>query len=203
MEICQICFGSYLKENTKDHICPAFYNCGACGEICDAESGTITNSNGEGNFGEFTHKPELCAAQDEICEICKDLVSLCTCQRCLDCGTIFSAADALLLLDDESNCARCTSEMASVADVLKETKELAPANWIVTYEYPDTVGVTHPTFTDDQFISFGDVNYHFGFNDVFADNVCGSMEGLTDAKEIAANFWQRIAQIYPNLVKGE
>ena len=68
METCLICFGGYLLENAKDHQCPEFYNCGACGEICDTESGTITNSNGEGNFGEFTHNAELCPAQDEIGE---------------------------------------------------------------------------------------------------------------------------------------
>jgi hypothetical protein len=107
MEICQICFGSYLKENTKDHQCPDFYNCGACGEICDAEDGTITNSNGEGHFGEFTHKPELCA---EICEVCEDTVSQCDCNRCEDCGTIYSAEDALENLNDDNNCATCADE---------------------------------------------------------------------------------------------
>jgi hypothetical protein len=68
MEICQICFGGYSQENAKDHQCPEFYNCGACGEICDAENGTITDSNPAGFFGEFTHKAELCPAQDEIGE---------------------------------------------------------------------------------------------------------------------------------------
>jgi hypothetical protein len=203
MEICQICFGSYLKENTKDHLCPEFYNCGACGEICDAESGTITNSNGEGNFGEFTHKAELCAAQDEICEICKATVSQCDCNRCEDCGTIYAAADVLENLNDDNNCATCAKDMASVEAVLNATQEIAPKGWTVTAEYPDSVGVTHPTLTDDQFIMLGDVNGYFAFNDAFNSGANGAMENLTNAAEIAANFWQQIAAIYPDLVKGE
>jgi hypothetical protein len=94
-------------------------------------------------------------------------------------------------------------EMATVDEVLNATDDLAPEGWTVNHEYPDSVGVTHPTLTDDQFIMFGDVNGYFAFNDVNAADVCGSMENLTDAKEIAANFWQQIAEIYPNLVKGE
>jgi hypothetical protein len=94
-------------------------------------------------------------------------------------------------------------KMAKVAEVLEVTEKLAPKGWIVTYEYPDQIGVTHPTFTDEQFISFGDINYDFGFNDVFADNVCGSMEGLTDAADIAASFWLQVGKCYPDLVKGE
>lgn len=66
MEICQICFGSYIATNTKDHQCPELWSCGACGEICDAEDGTILNSNGDGFYGEFAHKAELCSAQDEV-----------------------------------------------------------------------------------------------------------------------------------------
>ena len=97
----------------------------------------------------------------------------------------------------------CTCEMATVEAVLNATQELAPKGWKVSHEYPDSVGVTHSSFTDDQFIMFGDVNYDFGFNDVFGTDVCGHMEGLTDAKDIAHSFWQQIAKIYPNLVKGE
>lgn len=97
-------------------------------------------------------------------------------------------------------------KMATVAEVLEVTEKLAPAGWIVTYEYPDQIGITHPTFSDDQHISFGDINYDFGFNDVFADGVCGSMEGLTNAEEIAKSFWQQIGALYPDLMekgKGE
>ena len=88
-------------------------------------------------------------------------------------------------------------DFPSVDEVLKATQETAPKGWIVTAEYPDQIGVTHPTFSDDQHISFGDINGHFAFNDVFADGVCGSMEDLTDAQDIAASFWQQIAEIYP------
>lgn len=65
-EICQICFGGYIAEYAKDHQCPEFYDCGDCGEICDADAGTIENTNGYGFYGEFIHSPELCPAQDEI-----------------------------------------------------------------------------------------------------------------------------------------
>jgi hypothetical protein len=94
-------------------------------------------------------------------------------------------------------------KMATVKEVLEVTEKLAPKGWIVTYEYPDQIGVTHPTLTDDQFISFGDINGDFGFNDVFAADVCGSMEGLTDAADIAASFWLQVGKCYPDLVKGE
>jgi hypothetical protein len=82
-----------------------------------------------------------------------------------------------------------------------ETEKLAPVGWVVTYEWPDQIGVHHPTLTDDEFISFGDVNGHFSFNDVYADPICGYMEGLTDPKEIAESFWQQLAKFYPDLLK--
>jgi hypothetical protein len=91
----------------------------------------------------------------------------------------------------------------SVEAVLNATHELAPEGWIVTDEYPNQIGVHHPTLTDDQFISFGDVNGYFAFNDAFNDGANGSMEDLTDAQDIAESFWQQIAKIYPDLVKGE
>jgi len=62
-ETCLICFEDYLEENTKDHQCTEFWSCGACGEFCEIEDGTISLNQG---FKEFTHKPELCPAQDEI-----------------------------------------------------------------------------------------------------------------------------------------
>jgi hypothetical protein len=95
----------------------------------------------------------------------------------------------------------CVCEMATVEAVLNATQETAPEGWTVSHEYPDCVGVSHPTFTNDEFIMFGDVNGFFAFNDCL--NVCGDMEELTDAQEIAKSFWQQIAKIYPNLVKGE
>ena len=64
-ETCLICFEDYLKENTKDHQCPESWSCGACGEICDIEDGTISLNQG---LKEFTHKAKLCPAQDEIKE---------------------------------------------------------------------------------------------------------------------------------------
>lgn len=83
------------------------------------------------------------------------------------------------------------------------TKESAPEGWTISAEYPDFIGVNHPTFTDEQFVFIGDVNEHFGFNDQPADVVCGDMEGLTDPKEIAASFWRQLAAFYPELLKGE
>lgn len=91
--------------------------------------------------------------------------------------------------------------MATVAEVLEVTENLAPDGWKVSHEYPDTVGVTHPTFTDEQFISFGDINGDFGFNDVYASDVCGSMEGMTAAAEIAASFWLQVGKFYPELME--
>jgi len=92
-------------------------------------------------------------------------------------------------------------KMATVTEVLEVTEKLAPKGWIVTYEYPDQIGVTHPTFSDDQFISFGDINGDFGFNDVYAADVCGSMEGMTAAAEIAASFWVQVGKHYPELME--
>lgn len=91
--------------------------------------------------------------------------------------------------------------MATVEDVLKATQETAPEGWTVSHEYPNCVGVTHNQLTNDEFIMFGDLNGYFAFNDCL--NVCGDMENLTDAKEIAKSFWQQIAVVYPNLIKGE
>lgn len=39
------------------------YSCGACGEICEATDGTVSMNSG---LVEFTHKAELCSAQDEV-----------------------------------------------------------------------------------------------------------------------------------------
>lgn len=63
MEVCLICFEHYLTINEREHECPEFYNCEACGEECEAEDGTIELNEGEIYFN---HKPELCPAQDEI-----------------------------------------------------------------------------------------------------------------------------------------
>jgi hypothetical protein len=60
---CQICFGDYLSKNERDHQCPDYFCCGACGEIADHTDGEMVINAG---FPEFIHKPELCAAQDEL-----------------------------------------------------------------------------------------------------------------------------------------
>lgn len=39
------------------------WSCGACGEICNFQDGTVSMNSG---LLEFTHKAELCPAQDEI-----------------------------------------------------------------------------------------------------------------------------------------
>jgi hypothetical protein len=95
----------------------------------------------------------------------------------------------------------CVCEMATVEDVLIATQETAPEGWTVSAEYPEQIGIHHSSLTDDEFIMFGDTNGFFMFND--ANAVCGDMEELTDAEEIAASLWQQIAAIYPNLIKGE
>jgi hypothetical protein len=82
-------------------------------------------------------------------------------------------------------------------------RETAPIGWVISHEYPDFIGVTYPTFTDEQFIFAGNVNGHYGFNDQPADVVCGDMENLTDPKEIAASFWRQLAAFYPEQMKGE
>lgn len=69
METCQICFEDYRIENTKDHQCPDIWSCGACGELCTIEEGTVSMNL---NYIEFTHKAELCGAQDEIQDVKKD-----------------------------------------------------------------------------------------------------------------------------------
>jgi hypothetical protein len=63
METCQICFNDYLARYAKDHQCPDYFCCGACGEIADHEDGEMVMNNG---FAEFIHDPKLCAAQDEL-----------------------------------------------------------------------------------------------------------------------------------------
>jgi hypothetical protein len=84
--------------------------------------------------------------------------------------------------------------------VLKEMEKDCPPWWRLSYEYPDSIGVYHPSFiSDDQFIMFGDVNGYFAFNDVYADKVCGSMERIYEPAEIVASFWQQMKEIYPEL----
>lgn len=93
------------------------------------------------------------------------------------------------------------AKMATVLEVLEVTENLAPDGWTVTHEYPNHIGVTHPTFTDEQFISFGNVNFDFGFNDVYASDICGDMKGLTSPAEIAVSFWLQVGKFYPELME--
>lgn len=74
--------------------------CGACGQYYEE------NQQGEDGY----HNVELCDAADEICEICNARVTICTCQRCLECGTLYSESDAVALLDDDNNCATCADD---------------------------------------------------------------------------------------------
>lgn len=63
MTVCSICFEHYLTKNEREHECPEYYSCDACGEECEAEEGTIELIENE---IVFTHNAELCPAQDEI-----------------------------------------------------------------------------------------------------------------------------------------
>ncbi len=56
---------SEIAEKMKSHNLEAEENwsCGACGEICNFQDGTVSMNSG---LLEFTHKAELCPAQDEI-----------------------------------------------------------------------------------------------------------------------------------------
>lgn len=93
------------------------------------------------------------------------------------------------------------NQYPSVKKVLKATQHLAPKGWIVTAEYPDQIGVHHSDLTDEQFISFGDINGFYSFNDAFSDGCGGSMEGITAPAEIAAIFWVEVGKHYPELTQ--
>ena len=58
---------------------------------------------------------------------------------------------------------KMSEKMATVEEVLNATKETAPKGWTVSHEYPNCVGVTHLTFTDEEFIMLGDINGFFSF----------------------------------------
>ena len=47
----------------------------------------------------------------EICEVCKDAVNQCDCNRCEDCGTIYAAEDVAENLNEDNNCANCANEI--------------------------------------------------------------------------------------------
>ena len=94
----------------------------------------------------------------------------------------------------------CPRIYPRVAEVLAEMMARPANGWVISYEYPDTIGVWHGSFiSDDQFINFGDVNGYFGFNDTHGD-VSGDTEGITNPAEIVRSFWAQVGKFYPNLV---
>ena len=103
------------------------------------------------------------------------------------------------------NCAESLpqEDYPEVIAVLPFVESLAPKDFVITYEYENSIGIKHPSFTDDQMIMFGDVNGYFSFNDSFASKVCGDMERTYDPKEIAESFWNQISKIYPELTKEQ
>jgi hypothetical protein len=54
---------SYITNLTFEGSINENYSCGACGEICEETDGTVSMNSG---LLEFTHKAELCSAQDEV-----------------------------------------------------------------------------------------------------------------------------------------
>ena len=87
----------------------------------------------------------------------------------------------------------------NVIDVLPLIEATAPNGWAITYEYPNDIGIDHPSFNDDQMIFLGDVNGFFGFNDQSDTDFNGYMEGITNPEEIAKSFWGQITKFYPKL----
>jgi len=88
-----------------------------------------------------------------------------------------------------------------VVEVLPFVEATAPKNWAITYEYPNDIGVFHPSFNDEQMIFLGDVNGFFGFNDQSDTDFNGYMEGITKPEEIAQSFWFQLSEFYPELFK--
>lgn len=89
----------------------------------------------------------------------------------------------------------------NVIDVLPFVEATAPNGWVISYEYPNDIGVNHPLFNNDQMIFLGDVNGFFGFNDQSNNDLNGYMEGITNPEEIAKSFWGQIAELYPQLIE--
>lgn len=57
--------------------------------------------------------------ETEVCEICREKIQHCDCQRCFECSTLYSAHTAAWVLDDENICKVC-----STADLLKGRKAM-------------------------------------------------------------------------------
>jgi hypothetical protein len=84
-----------------------------------------------------------------------------------------------------------------VSDVFEVVKNTAPSSWVVSYEYPDDIGVKHPTLTNDNFILLGDVNGYFAWNDSVGTG--DQLENIYEVTEIASTFWEQVSKIYPDL----
>ena len=93
-----------------------------------------------------------------------------------------------------------TTEYPTYEEMMKALEESAPEGWVVSDEY-HFIGVTHASLTNEQAISFGNVNGCFGFNDTFADKVCGDMENIYEPAKIAESFWGQLKEFYPELFK--
>jgi len=89
----------------------------------------------------------------------------------------------------------------TVPEVLPFVEATAPKNWVISYEYPNDIGVNHPSFNDEQMIFLGDVNGFFGFNDQSNNDLNGYMEGITNPENIAKSFWSQVKDLYPELFK--
>lgn len=89
----------------------------------------------------------------------------------------------------------------NAGEVLKELRENTPAYWRVELEYPAWISVTHSSFiSDTQDISLGNSDSFWGWNDQLQHG--DNMEGVTDTAEIVRLFWEQVAEIYPELLKG-
>jgi hypothetical protein len=55
--------------------------------------------------------------ENEVCEVCAEKVQYCDCQRCFECGTLYSASTAEKVLDDENICKVCNTK-----ELLKDRK---------------------------------------------------------------------------------
>ena len=93
-----------------------------------------------------------------------------------------------------------TAEYPTYEEMIKALEESAPEGWTINDDY-HFIGVDHFLLTDEQYISFGNVNGCFGFNDTPADKVCGDMENIYEPAKIAESFWGQLKEFYPELFK--
>lgn len=76
-------------------------NCGACGQFFNKQQADA----------EGFHLAIFCDATDELCELCKARVALCTCRRCFECATLYSESVAIKVLNDDDTCTKCADEL--------------------------------------------------------------------------------------------